>query len=114
MTSRKKKIEPPDTDVLSQRFAQASPPLDLPVPKAAARAPAKKTTTRPAPPGMTRVSLYLPQAAANALNEVTERVQAVGRVTKAEALAGIIFAGVDQADSVSAEMRERLRRELDT
>jgi hypothetical protein len=85
------------------------------VPKATARAAAtKKTTTRPAPAGMTRVTLYMPKAAADALNEATERVQAVGRATKAEALAEIILAGVEQADVVIEDMRERLRRELDS
>ena len=41
-------------------------------------------------------------------------MQAVGRAIKAEPLAGIILAGVEQADAVIEDVREPLRRELDS
>jgi hypothetical protein len=123
MTGRKKP-PPPDLDVLVSRFSTPVTPEShasvtshaeegLPVPKAAAKAPAKKTT-RPAPAGMVRRSIYTREDAFDALMGAADRVvQATGGLTtKAEAIAELILSGVDHEEAVVAMLRTRVQDRL--
>ena len=69
---------------------------------------------RSEPPGMTRRTYYLPEAAAAALDEAVAKIRAAtgGRISKHEALALLINAGVGQVDDLAAEARAALLRDL--
>jgi cell pole-organizing protein PopZ len=66
------------------------------------------------PPGMTRRTYYLPESAADALDDAVAKVQAAtgGRTSKHEALAALITAGAAQADAIADDLRAALLREL--
>lgn len=101
----------PITTLLTSRFCD--PPDEQP------QSPDPSTTDRPArmrrePAGMTRQTIYVPRGTADLLNSAATRVQAAtgGRISKHEALTAIIAAGVEQADTAVAKVREALLRDL--
>jgi hypothetical protein len=126
MTARKKVPPPPvleQSDVLSQRFSTSVTPEShtsvtpyeaegLPTPRA--KRPAPKKTTRPAPPGMVRRSIYTREDALTALMDAADRVVAGtnGFTTKAEAIAELILSGVANESEVLAALRTRLQERL--
>lgn len=63
---------------------------------------------------MTRRTYYLPEAAAVALDEAVEKIRTGtgGRTSKHEALAALIAAGVAQTQTVTADLKAALLRDL--
>jgi hypothetical protein len=103
------------TDVTPDSHTSDTRPEGLPVPRRAREVPApKKSTTRPAPAGMSRRSIYTTTAALDALLAAAERVVVAsdGLVTKADAIAGLIEAGVQQEAAVTGQVREQLQKRL--
>lgn len=91
----------------SDRVEKVEPPEAAPGVRAAVRAARASSRT---PEGMTRKTYYLPQTAAAELAAAAERVRAStgGLVSKHQALAAIISAGIAQTDAVTAALRAEL------
>ena len=114
MSPTRKKPAPPNVadvdDVLARRFES------LQVPKSEQPAVEEKrpaTSTRPAPEGMRRVTLYVTAEAADALETAADQVQAaVSLAKKADALSGLLLAAAGHTDQVAADLRARILREL--
>lgn len=98
------------------RTPTSPPPITAPAPAGEATGPARtpRRPPRSEPAGMTRRTYYLPESAAEALAAAVDRIQAAtrGQVTKHEALAAVITAGVAQADDVADRLRADLLRRL--
>lgn len=123
MSPRKEKPPAPSVDILAQRFSTSVTPAShtsvtqeeegLPVPKSQQAA---KPKTRPAPAGMARRSVYTRADALDALMEAGDRLVAAtnGFVTKADAIAELLLAGVAAEervlDSLKQQVQERVPR----
>lgn len=117
----RKKIEAPTqtgelSDALAARFAESQ----LPPPKSARAAALggerpKSPATRPAPAGMTRISLYVTSDAAEALEQAVARVLAVVPMAKkADALSALLAAGAGHSETVAADLKAQILAELDS
>ncbi|WP_157255072.1 hypothetical protein [Nonomuraea typhae] len=75
---------------------------------------AEESHTRPAPPGMTRRSLYTTTAAFTALDEAAAQIQKAtsGLVPKHDILARLLHAAAEQAPAVRRQLAADLARRL--
>ena len=124
---RRRKVEIPAADSVLAELYDYRPAEPEPEPEAVEQVnqepePAPSTepaplgrTSRPAPPGMTRSTWYLPKTAARELSAAADRItqQLGGLVPRHRVLAALMAAAVGQEQAVRDRLRAELLAELD-
>lgn len=107
---------PPQPDPAGQPPQPTVEQVDQePEPAPSPEPPPLGRTSRPAPPGMTRSTWYVPETAARELSAAADRItqQLGGLVPRHRVLAALMAAAVGQEQAVRDRLRAELLAELD-